>query len=251
MARPRRRPGRPSPPSAAAAGTRAGCGPMARWPAGGRTPIATVPLPGNRPHPRTKHSLPSAAGVTTLAGYGVMVPSDAGGGDPSVPVPLRARHSGRSATIRTGIRAGCVTTAPLPVGGLNNRGQASPPSGVSFTAITSGDVHTCGLQPSGAVACWGSNHKWSGSPYYGQATPPQDQTFVAISAGYNHVCGITTAEAVVCWGDDTYGQSTPPAELSSNTLSSTAPDLVVRSASLSVRSVKAGGSFTFSTTVHN
>ena len=135
--------------------------------------------------------------------------------------------------------------------GLNNRGQASPPSGVSFTAITSGDVHTCGLQPSGAVTCWGSNHKWSGSPYYGQATPPQDQTFVAISAGYNHVCGITTAEAVVCWGDDTYGQSTPPAELSSNTLSSTAPDLVVRSASVSDSNVEAGDTFTFSATVYN
>ena len=34
MTRPRRRPGRPSPPSAAAAVTHAGCGPMARWPVG-------------------------------------------------------------------------------------------------------------------------------------------------------------------------------------------------------------------------
>ena len=53
------------------------------------------------------------------------------------------------------------------------------------------------------------------------------------------------------WGDDSQGQSTPPAELSSNTLSSTAPDLVVRSASVSDSNVEAGDTFTFSATVYN
>ena len=69
--------------------------------------------------------------------------------------------------------------------------------------------------------------------------------------GWNHTCGITTAGAVACWGDDSHGQSTPPAELSSNTLSSTAPDLVVRSASVSDSNVEAGDTFTFSANVYN
>ena len=44
-------------------------------------------------------------------------------------------------------------------------GQAVPPSGVRFLAVTTEDTHTCGLNEDGTVKCWGWDR-------YGQSTPP-------------------------------------------------------------------------------
>ena len=72
----------------------------------------------------------------------------------------------------------------------SNWGQAIP-AGVAplatgeatFTAVSSGGFHTCGLRSDGSVACWGDNR-------YGQATAPAGQTFTAISSGAWHTCGL-------------------------------------------------------------
>src|SRR5207249_9831732 len=53
-------------------------------------------------------------------------------------------------------------------------GQATPPMG-TFTQVSAGAWHTCGLRPDGTVACWGNNTQ-------GQATPPAG-TFTQVSAG--------------------------------------------------------------------
>ena len=134
--------------------------------------------------------------------------------------------------------------------GISFFGVTRPPTGETFSAVGSGDRHTCGLRADGSVICWGSASDGHGR-FQGKLIPPEGETFTTISVGWNHTCGITTAGAVACWGDDSHGQSTPPAELSSNTLSSTAPDLVVRSASVSDSNVEAGDTFTFSATVYN
>ena len=116
--------------------------------------------------------------------------------------------------------------------GISFFGVTRPPTGETFSAVGSGDRHTCGLRADGSAICWGSASDGHGR-FQGKLIPPEGETFTTISVGWNHTCGITTAGAVACWGDDSQGQSTPPAELSSNTLSSTAPDLVVRSPSIS------------------
>ena len=134
--------------------------------------------------------------------------------------------------------------------GISFFGVTRPPTGETFSAVGSGDRHTCGLRADGSAICWGSASDGHGR-FQGKLIPPEGETFTTISVGWNHTCGITTAGAVACWGDDSHGQSTPPAELSSNTLSSTAPDLVVRSASVSDSNVEAGDTFTFSATVYN
>ncbi len=107
-ARPHRRPG-PSARSAPAATTPAGCGPTARWPAGGGT---TTARPRRRPAPSAR-SAPAAC-----------------------------------------TPAGCRPTARWPAGGTNDYGQATPPAG-TFSQVSAGGYHTCGLKTDGTLACWG------------------------------------------------------------------------------------------------
>ena len=100
--------------------------------------------------------------------------------------------------------------------GINFFGVANPPVGETFSAIGSGDRHTCGLRPDGSVHCWGSASDGNGR-FQGKLTPPPGLSFSSISVGWNHTCGITTAGSVACWGDDSQGQSTPPQQVNVRT----------------------------------
>ena len=86
--------------------------------------------------------------------------------------------------------------------GLNENGQAKPPTGEKFMAVSAGVYHTCALRPDGTPICWGSNE-------YGQSSPQSDEFLTTISTGLNHSCGLRQNGTAVCWGDDKFGQSTP------------------------------------------
>jgi hypothetical protein len=77
---------------------------------------------------------------------------------------------------------------------------ATPPAG-TFTQVSAGGSHNCGVRADGTLACWGWND-------YGQATPP-DGTFSQVSAGYTHTCGVRTDGTLACWGTNLYGETTP------------------------------------------
>jgi alpha-tubulin suppressor-like RCC1 family protein len=85
--------------------------------------------------------------------------------------------------------------------------------GNTFSDLTIGTLHTCGLLTSGGVKCWGSNtYNWNplggvgdGSIAGTSTSQPQTvldtETYVKISAGWNTTCGITTSNKVKCWGE--------------------------------------------------
>jgi hypothetical protein len=80
--------------------------------------------------------------------------------------------------------------------GLNNAGQASPPADTEFTAISAGQLFTCGLRqfwplavgsPAQFIQCWGR----------GNSPPGGD--FRALTVDDNHGCAIKTDGLAVCW----------------------------------------------------
>ena len=62
----------------------------------------------------------------------------------------------------------------------------------TFSQVTAGYWHTCGVGTDGTLACWGRNAN-------GQATPPAG-TFSQVSAAYGYSCGVRTDGTLACWG---------------------------------------------------
>ena len=103
-------------------------------------------------------------------------------------------------------------------GQLGNGGQyvteVSPVAvsgGYTFSAISAGYGHTCGITTSGAAYCWGDG----GIGQLGNATTTSNLVpvpvfgslvFRSISVGAAHTCGVTTAGIGYCWGDNSNGQ---------------------------------------------
>jgi serine/threonine protein kinase/alpha-tubulin suppressor-like RCC1 family protein len=107
--------------------------------------------------------------------------------------------------------------------GANDRGQlgAATPGrqlsadavtvagGRSFTTLTAGDRHTCGLTADGTAWCWGDNGSdqlGTGSSGFTPAQVRGGKKFRVLAAGAKHTCGIGTDGAVLCWGDGFSGQ---------------------------------------------
>ena len=91
------------------------------------------------------------------------------------------------------------STVPVPVAG-----------GLTFTSLTEGDSHTCGLTASGFAYCWGrgdAGNLGNGSRF-DQSAPvlALGPVFVTLSAGAFHTCGLTSDGTAYCWGDNDDGQ---------------------------------------------
>lgn len=83
--------------------------------------------------------------------------------------------------------------------------------GLTFTAITTGQSHSCGLTAAGEAWCWGAN----GAGQLGdgttttRATPVRAApglTFSSLAAGGSTTCGVTAAGQGYCWGRGDAGQ---------------------------------------------
>ena len=62
---------------------------------------------------------------------------------------------------------------------VDQMSRSVPPEDERFTAVSSGDAHTCGLRADGSAVCWGQLRM-----------PPEDERFTAISSGPQHACGM-------------------------------------------------------------
>ncbi len=81
----------------------------------------------------------------------------------------------------------------------------------SFVAVSAGGNHTCALDRTGRLACWGRN----GNGQLGHAanemeTVPRpvetDVRFGSVSAGANHTCAVSLDAVMYCWGANGAGQ---------------------------------------------
>ncbi len=90
--------------------------------------------------------------------------------------------------------------------------SANPLAGV--TAIAAGGAHTCALNTTGGVKCWGNNSTGQvgdGDPSTADRGVPVNvfglkAGVAALSLGSNYSCALTTAGSVKCWGLNDFGQ---------------------------------------------
>lgn len=128
--------------------------------------------------------------------------------------------------IAAGARHTCVltVTGSVKCWGNNHHGQlgdgsvnarvtpldVAGPTG-NISAITAGKQHSCALDTSGAVRCWGDNrHREVGEDSESEKVRPVEMTLLkhtarAIAAGGEHTCALTL-DRIYCWGNNNYGQ---------------------------------------------
>ena len=144
---------------------------------------------------------------------------------PGMPVVLQASP----VRLALGQQHACaVVNGALSCWGLDDDGQlgtppvtpgvgqaaSSVPGTASWTVPAAGERHSCGLDASGRVWCWGANVEGQlgqGDQYPGQDQPlpvqvgtNRDWTFVA--TGQGHSCGIRAPGTLFCWGRNTDGE---------------------------------------------
>jgi alpha-tubulin suppressor-like RCC1 family protein len=80
----------------------------------------------------------------------------------------------------------------------------------SFTQVSGGSLHTCGVTPDHRLLCWGIGMFGDGKAYQYDPRPPVRaggaHRYRQVSSAYWHTCGITTDNRLFCWGWNFYGQ---------------------------------------------
>jgi alpha-tubulin suppressor-like RCC1 family protein len=83
----------------------------------------------------------------------------------------------------------------------------------TYRAVSAGQGHTCAIDTSGALWCWGRNvlcELGLGGCDPEQFRSPQRvgiaNDWTHIEAGQGHTCGIRSPNALFCWGDNNAGQ---------------------------------------------
>jgi alpha-tubulin suppressor-like RCC1 family protein len=117
-------------------------------------------------------------------------------------------------------------TTPVPVFG-----------GWTFTALSAGTYHACGITAAGAAYCWGGNQEGQvgngGTSIRVSAPVPVSGglVFTSVTAGAGHSCGLTAQGTAYCWGANQYGSLGDGSTAPRGTPVAVAGGLVLRSLS--------------------
>lgn len=77
---------------------------------------------------------------------------------------------------------------------MDDSGQVSGhPAASGFVSVSAGTMHSCAIEGSGNVECWGSDE-------YGQSSVPGNGGFVAIGIDDNYTCGLRSDNMTGWWG---------------------------------------------------
>jgi len=85
-------------------------------------------------------------------------------------------------------------------------------SELSFTQLTGGGLHTCGIGDGGAAYCWGNNLEGQlgigqiGGEYTTPVAVADARSYVSVDGGGYHTCGVTVSGDAYCWGWNASGQ---------------------------------------------
>src|SRR5439155_23888382 len=93
---------------------------------------------------------------------------------------------------------------PLGDGSVTPRSVPVAVTGdLTFSSVSPGREHTCGLTATGSAYCWGAGGLLGDGSSVGSAVPVAvtgGLTFSALSAGASRTCGLTATGAAYCWG---------------------------------------------------
>jgi alpha-tubulin suppressor-like RCC1 family protein len=116
-------------------------------------------------------------------------------------------------SIATGSRHTCAidTTGHVRCWGSNDVGQVDAPDG-AFRAVAAGENHTCALRDDGSVACWGCNFSdaCGTMPSEDLHASTASGAFVGIGAASNFGCARRQDGSVACFGDVGAERREPP-----------------------------------------
>jgi Regulator of chromosome condensation (RCC1) repeat len=124
-------------------------------------------------------------------------------GDPAVSSDVFCWGTNNAFQLSVGVLAGGddFSLIPRKVSQISN----------NTLAVSSGNNHTCIVNTTGVVHCWGSNSSLQlGSPASSGGAPRVISGFSAavktLSAGASHTCAALVNGGVACWGDNATGQ---------------------------------------------
>ncbi len=105
-----------------------------------------------------------------------------------------------------------LSRRPLLIAAVLVATFASPVDTAAASAIAAGGKHTCTINGTGTVLCWGRNNagQLGDGGTTDRFTPDGisslPSSITAIATGDQHTCARTSTGGLLCWGNDGYGQ---------------------------------------------